>query len=190
MSLFAEYAPGASGEASPAGLVIRPASASDAAALAAIRAEREGGDAVAHALAFQREIEAEDRGRLLLVAEVPAAGTTGSAAGEVAGFARVKHFSPPAVAPPNIAPAGYYLSGVIVARAWRRRGIARELTRRRLEWIAARGVEAFYFANARNRVSIDLHGAFGFEEVTRDFVFPGASFEGAVGILFRAILRG
>ncbi len=45
------------------------------------------------------------------------------------------------------------------------------------------------FANARNRASIALHAAFGFEEVTRDFEVPGVTFEGGVGVLFRAVLR-
>jgi GNAT superfamily N-acetyltransferase len=35
-------------------------------------------------------------------------------------------------------PAGYYLSGVLVDPAWRRQGIATELTRARLRWAFAR----------------------------------------------------
>lgn len=46
----------------------------------------------------------------------------------------------------------------------------------------------FYLTNARNLVSIDLHRAFGFEEHTRDFVFPGAEFHGGTGILFGSVL--
>ncbi len=77
---------------------------------------------------------------------------------------------------------------MIVDPAHRRRGIAAELTRRRLKWIAERAGEAFYFANARNQVSIDLHARFGFVELTRDFAYPGATFAGGAGILFRADL--
>lgn len=36
------------------------------------------------------------------------------------------------------ATAGMYLTGLVVAPAWRRRGIGEELTRRRLTWVAAR----------------------------------------------------
>ena len=36
--------------------------------------------------------------------------------------------------------------------------------------------------------SIDLHRQLGFVELTRDFTFPGASFEGGVGILFNTEL--
>ena len=72
---------------------------------------------------------------------------------------------------------------------WRRRGIGIELTRQRLAWIGDRAGSAYYFANARNVPSIDLHAKLGFAESTRDFTFPGASFEGGAGILFRVDLR-
>jgi hypothetical protein len=62
------------------------------------------------------------------------------------------------------------------------------LTLARLDWIAGRHDQAFYFTNARNVASIELHREFGFAEVTRDFTFPGASFEGGIGVLFRAAL--
>jgi hypothetical protein len=55
-------------------------------------------------------------------------------------------------------------------------------------WISERASEAFYFANALNRPSIDLHARLGFVELTRDFSIPGASFVGGCGILFRAEL--
>ncbi len=104
------------------------------------------------------------------------------------GIAKIRRFTPPPDSPPNMAPAGWYLSGVIVAEDYRRRGIGRRLTQARLNWIAERDRAAYYFSNARNRASIDLHRAFGFVELTRDFTFPGASFEGGVGILFKAEL--
>jgi hypothetical protein len=63
------------------------------------------------------------------------------------------------------------------------------LTPQRLAWIGDRADAAYYFANARNVTSIDLHGKLGFIEVTRDFTFPGASFEDGAGILFRVDLR-
>jgi ribosomal protein S18 acetylase RimI-like enzyme len=69
----------------------------------------------------------------------------------------------------------------VVATALRRRGIADALTRARLERLAR---PVFYFANERNRASIDLHAPFGFDELTRDFWHPDATFTGGVGILF------
>lgn len=77
------------------------------------------------------------------------------------------------------------LGGVIVVDPWRRRGVGRALTRVRLEFLRPRAQEVFFVVNARNRASIDLHAAFGFEELTRDFEAPGVSFTGGVGILFR-----
>ena len=73
-------------------------------------------------------------------------------------------------------PRGWYLTGVIVGPAFRRRGIGAELTRRRLAWVAERANEAFYFASAMYLSSIDLHTRFGFRQVNPDFAFPGAMF--------------
>ncbi len=64
-------------------------------------------------------------------------------------------------------PAGYYLGGVLVAPAWRRRGIARALTRARLRWAFSRTDEAFYVAGADNVASLHLHAGLGFQEVKR-----------------------
>jgi hypothetical protein len=40
--------------------------------------------------------------------------------------------------------------------------------------------------STRAMASVELHRRLGFEEVTRDFSFPGLTFEGGKGILFRA----
>jgi hypothetical protein len=45
--------------------------------------------------------------------------------------------------------------------------------------------DAWYFANARNAASIELHAPFGFEEVTRSFFYPRVDFDRGEGILFR-----
>jgi aminoglycoside 6'-N-acetyltransferase I len=42
------------------------------------------------------------------------------------------------------APAGYYLSGVLMDPVWRRRGIGAALTRARLDWVFAPADEVFY----------------------------------------------
>jgi len=154
----------------------RTAVAADADALGAIEAHREGGKPAVHAEKMRRSIAEPG---LLLVAEHD---------GRVVGFGKARHFEPAPDAPANVAPRGWYLAGVIVAPEFRQRGVGRQLTEARLAWIAERADQAFYFANARNRVTIELHEPFGFVEVTRDFTFPGASFEGGEGILFRARL--
>jgi ribosomal protein S18 acetylase RimI-like enzyme len=186
MSLFEPYRPrpdADAGEPSLDGLVIRPATPSDTLALGAIEAQREGGTPRERASKLERTIAscAATGEGLVLVA---------THAERPVGIAKVRLFHPPEDAPANVAPAGWYLSGVIVAPRLRRRGIGMQLTSRRLDWIAQREPFAYYFANARNRVSIELHRPFGFVEITRDFTFPGATFEGGAGILYRADLGG
>ena len=148
--------------------------------LAGIEAAREGGEPAAHAAKLEKLLASSAAGKALVLAAQHGP--------SLVGIAKITRFTPPPDSPPNMAPAGWYLSGVIVAEDYRRRGIGRRLTQARLNWIAERDRAAYYFSNARNRASIDLHRAFGFVELTRDFTFPGASFEGGVGILFKAEL--
>ncbi len=117
-----------------------------------------------------------EHGRALFVAGVD---------GTPAGYGRVRYFSPPELSPANTAPAGWYLGGLVVAPVWRDRGAGAALTLARVEWVAGRADEVWYYANAANTVSIALHTAVGFEEVTRDFAVPGLSFKGGVGVLYR-----
>lgn len=178
--LFAEYEPGGR-RAEPldanSGLSVREAGPDDAVALGRLSAERDGGDPAVCADRFTRALLATDARRdWIWVAELW---------GEPIAFGKVHDFAPPAGAPPDAAPEGCYLAGVVVAPAFRRRGVGRLLTSERLRWIAGRAPRAFYFASAMNRASIDLHAAFGFSEVTRTFWYPGATFTGGVGILFR-----
>lgn len=177
-SHWASYRRKATDESALADVEIRPAVAADCRAVATMVRERDSvplTDARAHC---ERDVAGADR--LLLVASID---------GELAGFARAARWQrPPRGTADNAAPSGWYLLGVVVRDRWRRRGIALELTRRRLEWISERADEAYYFSNARNRASIDLHRQLGFVEVTRDFAFPDASFEAGEGILFRVDL--
>jgi ribosomal protein S18 acetylase RimI-like enzyme len=108
--------------------------------------------------------------------------------GRIVGYARATNWNRPADAPPNAAPSGWYLIGLVVDPGYRRRGIGRRLTDARLEAIAARADEVWYFVNARNKSSLDLHTDLGFIEVTRDFWFPDLTFDGGEGILARAYL--
>jgi ribosomal protein S18 acetylase RimI-like enzyme len=106
--------------------------------------------------------------------------------GALAGYGRARRFEP---SPHHTAPRGYYLTGVFVVPGARRAGIGAALTQARLGWIGERAEDAWYFANARNTASIELHKRFGFEEVTRSFSFPGVAFDGGEGILFRLPLQ-
>ena len=181
--LFAEYRPrtGADPAAPPESLVVRDAAPADADAIARIAQERNGGELEAHVAGFQRSLLARSipPRSLVLAATVE---------GRVVGYARAGVFEPPADAPANCAPRGWYLTGVTIAPEMRRRGIGLALTRARLDCIAAHAGLVYYFASAMNRASIDLHARLGFVEVTRDFWYPDTSFTGGVGILFRAAL--
>lgn len=178
MPLFAEYEPRSAPAPAPAPTVVRAATLADVERIAEIDAARHGSDPAEVRARFEREIAraATSTHRRLWVAEVD---------GAVAGFGGVHRFRPAPDAPPNVAPAGWYLSGVVVDPAFRRRGAASALTRARLEFIRQRADRAYYVASSKNLASIDLHARFGFREVTRDFVFPRVTFTGA-GVLFCA----
>jgi ribosomal protein S18 acetylase RimI-like enzyme len=85
--------------------------------------------------------------------------------GQVVAYGRVAELAANEAGPQT--PVGYYLSGVLVEPALRRRGIALALTRARLRWAFARTDEVFYVAGADNIASLRLHAALGFQEVKR-----------------------
>jgi len=109
----------------------------------------------------------------------------------VVGFARACRVSntPDQTTASQRVPEGWYLMGLIVAPPIRRQGVGITLTRYRLDWLAGRTDEVFYFANSKNLASIDLHQRCGFVPVRENFTFPGASFSaGGHGVLYRASL--
>ncbi len=126
---------------------------------------------------FRRDLENLEH--LLVVAEIERA---------IVGYGRARWFEPAPDAPADTVPRGYYLSGVFVVPDQRERGVGTALTQARLDWIRERATDAWFFANARNTTSIELHRRFGFEEISRRFSFPGLTFDGGEGILFRARL--
>lgn len=107
--------------------------------------------------------------------------------GAIVGYGRTFHLQRPREASSAAAapPSGWYLGGLLTARDHRRRGIGRALTEARLDHIFARADAAFYFTNARNAASLALHEQLGFVELTRDFSFPGVTFESGDGVLSR-----
>jgi GNAT superfamily N-acetyltransferase len=158
------------------GFDVRRTRAEDLPDVARIVAEREEGDPAEHLARFVREFERRDGPESAL--------WVATLGGRVVGHARAAWFTPPADSPADVAPEGWYLAGVIVDPAFRGRGVGDALTRARLDWVDGRGGATYYFANARNRVTIDLHAKLGFVERTRRFTYPGVSFTGGVGILF------
>jgi ribosomal protein S18 acetylase RimI-like enzyme len=165
----------------PGELTVRPARAHDTDALGRISAEREGGEADEHAAAFRRALEDDEAGHGLkvLVAELN---------GDVIGFGKTRYLDEERGAGAGATPEGWYLTGVVVDPRFRRRGVGSRLTAERLRWISERSGVAYYFSNARNRVSIALHERFGFTEVARGPEFAGVSFVGGEGVLFRVDL--
>jgi ribosomal protein S18 acetylase RimI-like enzyme len=107
---------------------------------------------------------------------------------EVIGYGRTAWFEPDPGAPANAAPAGYYLVGLVVDRSWRRRGVASAIISARLAWVAQRASEAWYGADVRNRVSIQLHERAGFMTVTDDVWFPTVTDGGGSHLLGRVTL--
>lgn len=172
---FARYEPATRGAPPPADLLVRPAAPADIVPCVRLVLEAGGGEPDRWSRSLSRDLAAAKR--LLVVATV---------AGEVVGYGRAARFVVPAGSPANCAPSGWYLLGLRVAPASRRRGIALALTTARLEWIWQHASRAWYVANAGNAASLSLHAALGLREVTRDVAFPGVSFAGGVGVLCRA----
>lgn len=141
-----------------------------------------GGDLATWIARFDPDIH-EPR-RTLLIAESVASGADGRG---VIGYGRVSYFDRPDDSEPSVAPAGYYLGGVLVDPEVRRFGVGRALTVARMEWVSERADELWYFANARNEASLEMHKELGFEEVSRQFTFPGVTFDGGEGVL--AVVR-
>jgi len=179
MTLFEKYnsdKPSENNHLLLSSLVIRSAIITDSHTLAEILNAREPGDLAQIIKNFQDEISSLDSsGRLLLVAEYNS---------QVIGYARAVYFMRSASSNSRNCPEGWYLNGVIIEPKYRRNGVASILIKSRLDWIVKRANKAYYFANARNRVSIEMHEKFAFKELTRDFVYPGVTFEGGEGILF------
>jgi ribosomal protein S18 acetylase RimI-like enzyme len=168
---FADHSPRPPGRPR-ADVRVRPAVAGDVPAYAALLAAYDGRPDDEHRERLRRRLRAGTGA--VLVAEVE---------GAFAGAGRVVWLEPEGDRPP---PPGYYLVGLIVDPGQRRAGVGEALTRARVDWTLARADAVWYFANAANRASLDLHARMGFEEVTRDFEVPGVTFDGGAGVLARA----
>jgi len=170
VALFADYVPTPSVRPPPARAALRPATRDDLPALAALRAERDGIPLDEATATFEWQLARATSDRAQVLVAVVDRVTVAYAVAEL--LAR------------EGLPSGWYRGGVVVAPAWRRRGIGAALTRERLHWIARRATRAHYFVNERNRASMDLHAAFGFREILRDLKAPGLTFTNGIGLLF------
>lgn len=146
--------------------------ATDTEVCAQLAADREGMDLSFWSAYFRRLIDGPSE--MVLVARLEEC---------VIGYGKAS-FLEPSQEGGHVAPPGWYLTGLVVDPRTRRRGVGRQLVQGRLDALAARGVnQVLYFANARNRVSLELHRLIGFREISRDFSIPGVTFEGGVGVL-------
>lgn len=170
---FATYEPDAHG-VPLADVIVREATPVDLVACGALVARREGWDAEAVTQRL-RNVAAES-GQLVMVAE---------RGGDIVGYAKAGYLTPVADGGRD-APDGWYLSGIVVAPEYRRRGIGRALTQARCEWVWEREDAVHYVVASGNRASLELHESLGFREVTRDFVLPGVVFGSGTGLLCRA----
>ncbi len=87
------------------------------------------------------------------------------------------------------APAGWYLTGLVVTPSARRHGVGAALTEERIARLSLVTREVWYFANSHNQATIALHASLGFALQTRDFNIPGVTFEGGQGALFRLLIE-
>ncbi|MFJ9691599.1 GNAT family N-acetyltransferase [Kitasatospora sp. NPDC101183] len=169
---FAAYVPEPGERREPVAAVVAEAVEEDVAVLARLQARARGGEAGEWAVRIRRAIGGE-RGVVI----------TAKVAGEAVGYASVAYLPEH---PQDCAPAGYYLTGVTVDPAWRRRGLGASLTRWRMEWVWGRGEAVWCFVSAGNRASLDLHRELGFERVRSGPAFQGVGFAAGTGWLLRA----
>jgi len=175
-TLFAAFDPDAHGVPLP-DVVVRPATHDDLHGCVALAAQREGGSTAEWLGNFERRFD--DDSQRLFVACV---------GDDLVGYGRVAWLTPTADGGHG-APDGWYLSGVVVAPAMRRRGLGLRLTRARVEWVLERTSEVFYAVSASNLASRRLHESLGFRELTRDFSLPGVLFGNSDGMLCRLARR-
>jgi GNAT superfamily N-acetyltransferase len=85
----------------------------------------------------------------------------------------------------QLLPTGWYLRGLKFHPDWRRMGVAREITNRRLEWLKKRAETIFVFLNDDTKETIPMYHELGFKEVSRGWSFLSSEWkrEGQMGIL-------
>lgn len=116
--------------------------------------------------------------RALVVAEVE---------GELVGYARLGHVVP---GPTDTAPEGTYLTGLVVAPAWRRCGVGAALVLEACAVAAQQAEVLWSYYDEDNLAAADLHAALGFRVVWRgDIGFPGLP-PGSRNVLVQRLLGG
>lgn len=169
-AMFADYQPDA--HANPLPVDIRALTDADIDECAALAAECNGLDRATWSRSFHDRLALDTHQTFVAIH-----------AGRIVGYATVRWMTPSREQGGFNAPDGWYLAGLVVDPNWRRRGVGLRLTETRMEWLAARTRDVWYFANTLNRASLDLHTRLGFHAVTSDFGIPGVEFSGGTGLL-------
>lgn len=175
------YNPSIKSSHAPDGLMFRMASAQDLEPVTELMAERNPTmDVSALLRKTEREItlNSTDPRYRLFVAELN---------GKVVGLCRYFHSEGlPKEKLTFPAPHGWYCMGILVAKEFRRQGIARFLFHNRLKSLKGQGASVIYsIVDAANLASVRMHQEFGFEEVERASGFLHIKFEGGSGILYQ-----
>ena len=87
--------------------------------------------------------------------------------GQIVGYAKSAWLEPATLG--GAGPAGWYLTGLVVAPEHRRCKVRRLLTVARLAHLNGKASTVWYFANTRNQATIALHEELGFTRDVRDF---------------------
>ena len=177
MASFAQYEPAAHGGPLQ-GVTIRDGTVEDTRRVAEIYAEREGDSAARVEPLITKEFENNApawRDRYVCVAVIH---------GRVEAYGRAGYLRMTERAGVEGMPDGWYLSGLVVDPAFRRRGIGRQLVEHRVRRLAAVTDQIRYFVSDENRPSIRLHQGFGFVEERRRVSFPRTDFDQRGGTLF------
>jgi ribosomal protein S18 acetylase RimI-like enzyme len=159
---FAAWTPGVGRR--PAGFTVRPGAPEDVEACVHLAVAIGAGSATRWRDTLTRTVR-DGQERALFVAE---------AAGAVVAYGRVVLFQP-VPATPDPAPRGWYLLGLVVDQAWRRRGIGEALTIARMAWVAGRADRIYYFTAHENQVSQELHRRLGFVPLDGAWIPPGGA---------------
>ena len=150
-------------------VTVRTACLEDTEALARLSVREYGGSLARYDVNLTHELlEAEDDPEQLIL--------TASLHGEAVGYARARYHRPPPEwrQRRDVAPHGWYLTGVLIDPLVRRMGLGALLTQARLEHIFTRADEVLYFTHQENVASIELHRRIGFQELGRGLRFAGA----------------
>lgn len=163
---YAHWSPGAARQ--PAEFIIRLGTGQDVDGCARLVAGLGAGEEAVWRQTLMRAMR-DGQHRALFVAQ---------ARGQVVGYGWVVHWEgDPADA--ATAPAGWYLLGLVVDAAWRRRGISEALTKARMAWAAERSSFVYYFTGHQNLASRALHMRLGFMVMPGTWIPPGGRPEDA-----------